>query len=60
VIDALDVCPGAQYPFWTGESKRKSVIGNWQRLFRLAGIPNGHAHRGATPFAAELLMAGQP
>src|SRR5215469_17012710 len=42
VTDALAECPG-QYPFWTGESKRKSVIGNWQRalkkLFKLAGVP---------------------
>jgi integrase/recombinase XerD len=62
VIDALDACPGKQFPFWTGESKKKSVIGNWQRalkkLFKLAKVPNGHAHRFRHTFAAELLMSG--
>jgi integrase len=50
-------------PFWTGESKRKSVIGNWQRalkrLFKLAKAPTGHAHRFRHTFA-ELLMSGAP
>jgi integrase/recombinase XerD len=62
VVDALDACPNERLPFWTGESKRKSVIGNWQRalktLFKLANIQNGHAHRFRHTFAAELLMAG--
>lgn len=61
VIDALAQCPG-QHPFWTGESKRKSVTGNWQRalkrLFELAEIPDGHAHRFRHTFAAELLVSG--
>ena len=51
-------------PFWTGESKRKSVIGNWQRalkrLFKLAKVAGGHPHRFRHTFAAELLMAGAP
>jgi integrase len=34
VIEALDTCPGKQFPFWTGESKKKSVIGNWQRALK--------------------------
>ena len=63
VIDALNACPN-RLPFWTGESKRKSVIGNWQRalskLFKLAKVPNGHAHRFRHTFACELLMAGTP
>jgi len=62
VIDALVECPGQRFLFWTGESKRKSVIGNWQRalkkLFKLAKVPNGHAHRFRHTFAAELLMSG--
>ena len=45
--DAALVDPGKQIPLWTGESKKKSVIGNWQRalkkLFKLAKVPNGHA-----------------
>jgi integrase len=63
VADAVDACPN-RLPFWTGESKRKSVIGNWQRalskLFKLANIPSGHAHRFRHTFACELLMAGTP
>ena len=43
------ICPGKQFPLWTGESKKKSVIGNWPRalkkLFKLAKVPNGHGHR---------------
>jgi integrase/recombinase XerD len=61
VLDALELCPG-RYFFWTGESKRKSVKGNWQRamkkLFKLANVSNGHAHRFRHTFAAELLMSG--
>jgi integrase/recombinase XerD len=64
VTDALDACPSQVMPFWTGESKRKSVIGNWQRalkrLFKLAKVPTGHPHRFRHTFAAELLMAGAP
>jgi integrase/recombinase XerD len=61
-LDALDACPHERTPFWTGESKRKSVIGNWQRamkkLFKLAKVPDGHPHRFRHTFAAELLMSG--
>jgi integrase len=63
VIDALESCP-SPLPFWSGESKRKSVVGNWQRalkkLFKLANVQSGHAHRFRHTFAAELLMAGAP
>lgn len=63
VVDALDRIPG-QYPFWTGESNPKSCVGNWQRalrrLFKLAGVPTGHAHRYRDTFAVELLLAGVP
>lgn len=62
VVDALAACPGQRFPFWTGEGKKKSVIGNWQRalkkLFTLAKVPSGHAHRFRHTFAAELLMSG--
>lgn len=38
--------------------------GNWQRclkkLFRLAGVPEGHAHRFRHTFATDLLLAGVP
>jgi site-specific recombinase XerD len=64
VIEALSMVTGTcnQYFFWTGESKPKSAVGNWQRslrkLFRLANIPNGHPHRFRHTFAARLLQTG--
>ena len=66
MIEALEVCPRIyeRYFFWTGESKAKSAVGDWQRslrkLFRLADIKNGHAHRFRDTFAVELLLAGVP
>jgi integrase len=64
VVDALADCPGERYPFWSGNGKRKSVVGNWQRglkrLFKLAKVENGHAHRFRHTFACELLTAGAP
>jgi len=49
VIDALNAIPESTYFFWTGNSTPKTVAGVWQeslkRLFILAGVPDGHAHR---------------
>lgn len=46
------------------KSKLHSAIGKWQRrlqrLFELAGIPAGHAHRFRDTFAVELLLARVP
>ena|SRR5271157_4235020 len=48
----------------TGESKPKSAVGNWQRslrkLFKLADVSDGHAHRFRDTFAVELLLSGVP
>lgn len=64
VINALNEIPGSTYYFWTGLSKPKSVVGDWQRslkrLFRLAGVPDAHAHRFRDTFSVELLLAGVP
>src|SRR5580704_4877701 len=53
-----------QHFFWSGEGKPKSCVGDWQRslrkLFELAGVTNGHAHRFRHTFAVELLLAGVP
>jgi integrase len=56
--------PCNQYFFWRGTSKPKSAVGNFQRalkrLFKLAGVLGGHAHRFRHTFAKNLLMAGVP
>ncbi|OLB95519.1 MAG: hypothetical protein AUI02_03605 [Acidobacteria bacterium 13_2_20CM_2_57_12] len=66
VIKALDAAPhsSARYFFWTGKSTVRSAKGKWQRrlqrLFKLAKVPNGHAHRLRDTFAVELLLSGVP
>jgi len=50
--------------FWTGKSKLHSAIGKWQRrlerLFELAGIIGGKAHRFRDTFSISLLQAVVP
>jgi integrase/recombinase XerD len=65
VTSVLEAIPKTgNYFFWTGESKPKSAVGNWQRslkrLFELAGVPTAHAHRFRDTFSVELLQAGVP
>ena len=65
VLSALESIPiTGLYYFWTGESKPKSAVGDWQRalkkLFVLAGVTLGHAHRYRDTFVCELLLAGVP
>lgn len=66
VVTALEAAPrtSEKYFFWTGGSKLKSAVGDWQRsfgkLFRLAKVAEGHAHRFRHTFAVELLLAGVP
>lgn len=65
VIEALEAAHGkGEYIFWTGESKPKSCVGDWQRslrrVFKLAAVLDGHAHRFRDTFAVELLLAGVP
>jgi integrase/recombinase XerD len=66
VVNELDVAHGAnpEFFFWSGQGKPKSCVGDWQRslkkLFRLAGVPDGHAHRFRHTFASNLLLAGVP
>ena len=66
VLTALEAVPkiSEQYFFWSGESKRDSATGDWQRalkgVFKEAKIPDGHAHRFRDTFAVGLLQAGVP
>jgi integrase/recombinase XerD len=66
VIAELEIARGTspEFYFWSGEGKPKSCVGDWQRslkkLFILAGVPDGHAHRFRHTFATDLLLAGVP
>lgn len=66
LVNALDAVsrPSSPYYFWSGESKPKSAVGDWQRslakLFHLAKVPGAHAHRFRDTFAVESLLAGIP
>jgi integrase/recombinase XerD len=66
VVAALEATPKVteKYFFWSGAGKLDSAVRSWQtrlrKLFELAKIPGGHAHRFRDTFAVELLLAGVP
>jgi integrase len=65
-LDALNDCPRTNplYFFWTGQCSPGTVARDWHsklvKLFKVAGVQNGHAHRFRDTFAVETLLAGTP
>lgn len=51
VLSALEATPKVTdtFFFWSGRGKLESIVRSWQtrlrKLFKLANVPNGHAHR---------------
>lgn len=58
------VRPNEERFFWNGLGNPRSCMSVWdrslRRVFKTAGVPNGHAHRFRDTFATELLVAGVP
>ena len=65
-VRVLEVTPrcAPNYFFWSGRGKLDSAVRSWQtrlrKLFKLANVANGHAHRFRDSFGVELLLAGIP
>lgn len=66
VIKCLEATPSVmgKHLFWAGMGNLEVIVGSWQKrlrkLFRLAGVSGGHAHRFRDTFAVELLLSGVP
>lgn len=66
VLRVLEATPRAseRYFFWSGSGNLESAVRSWQtrlrRFFKVATIPNGHAHRFRDTFGVALLLAGIP
>jgi integrase/recombinase XerD len=61
-LSAID--SGNEYFFWSGSGTKKAAVGDYQRaykkLYKLAKVDGGHAHRWRDTFAVELLLSGVP
>ena len=66
VLSALQATPKVtpNYFFWNGQDNLETIVGSWRKrlakLFELAEVPKGHAHRFRDTFAVELLLVGVP
>jgi integrase/recombinase XerD len=64
VVDAVAATGTKQLPFWSGIGNPKTGVADWQRtlrkVFKLAKVENGHAHRFRDTFAVRLLEKGVP
>jgi site-specific recombinase XerD len=66
VVEALNCFEpmNRTYFFWSGDSGRDGVartyMGRLRKIFKLAKVADGHAHRFRDTFATELLLAGVP
>ncbi len=63
-VEALEKITNGPRFFWSGNGLPKTAVADWQRslrkLFKLAKVEKGHAHRFRDTFAVELLLAGVP
>jgi integrase/recombinase XerD len=66
VLRELEVMPrrNGKYLFWSGAGRLEGAVRSWQsrlrKLFSLAKVSDGHAHRFRDTFAVNLLLQGTP
>lgn len=66
LLAAMKLNPNATYIFWNPRlgGTRETVVSNWQKdlrkVFRAAGMPEGHPHQLRDTFAVGLLEKGVP
>jgi integrase/recombinase XerD len=62
-LEAISRVIGKHF-FWAGTGNLDTIVGSWQKrlrkLFKIAGVSDGHAHKFRDTFAVGLLLAGVP